>query len=121
MSHLPKYILLSLVIFIAYSCTNDGKTAYTSNMLDGRWEIDEALKDGAKSRFLDKGYFEFDSNQMKTNLNPKAENLAEAYTLENNIIKTSFSTFNVGYLNNDTLKLTTTIKNSDYLLTLLRK
>jgi hypothetical protein len=78
-------ILLGFLIFL--SCKEKPKTDDRLSLLQGRWEVYQALRDDQETQTLAGTYFEFQTDgQMRTNLPVQAEEIAP-FTLEKELIR----------------------------------
>lgn len=113
---------LSTVLFQA--CTANQETGpSTQQLLEGRWELDSASKNGNPTAMLEGAYFEFTlESKMTTNLLGSDE--TSPFALKDKIIQQkSFATLNyeIKKLNTDSLQLLTTIQKVNFDLLLLKK
>lgn len=106
--------LLTGCLFLG-SCGSDEDL--TARQLAGRWEIDEALRNGRPTESLSGLYFRFGpEDRLVTNLNGREE--TGQYELEDNTVQQTGTTMDVVYqiesITDSTLTLRTQISQYDF-------
>jgi hypothetical protein len=110
-----------LPFLLLLACSQE--PAADSNLLPGRWEIEEAYRNGSPTTSLESLYFMFDSvDQVTTNLTGADQQ--DTYLLDGNEIFQSGGPLNVTYrietLSEEQLILTTNLRNYDFRFVLQR-
>lgn len=82
-------IPFALLILVLPACNNEpSQASFEEEALNGRWEIDEAWRNGKQTETLTGTYYEFDENgNMRTNLTPSLVEDKFAYDLSGNEIR----------------------------------
>lgn len=114
--------LLYFVIIIGsllFSCKSDTpNTTASKDNLQGKWEIIDAKRNGKQTELLKNGFFNFENNELTSNINLSADTITEVFTVTDNNIILNNSRYNVLYNTSDTLILSTRISNFDFEFTL---
>lgn len=108
-----------LLIAILSACTSDKKTA---TLLLGKWVLTEAKRNGNPTELLTGAYFEFTDGKLKTNL--LGEDAEADYTIDNGkIVQTTPQaiTYDIEITPAQQLILRTTLRKSDFVLTLQKQ
>lgn len=116
-----SYLLSLFVVFAMVSCQSDSAN-FAPDTLKGKWNIEQAFRDGKETQTLKKGYFEFsDEQKLKTNI--LRDTLFYNYVLKGSKIKvddTHKISYTVSKLIADTLILETKIRKFDFRIILLK-
>ncbi len=116
-------LLVGTLFFLLMSCGNDGNVKKQQSLLIGHWDLTEGQRDGKVAESLRGTYFEFtEEGKMSTNL-PIKGGLDSPYVIEDGvIIQTIINDLTINYniveLNEQTLKLTTTLRGYDFVFDL---
>jgi len=77
--------LLFITFLSACSLDSPAKEVNPSEVLPGKWEIQQAFRNGSPTKTLESGYFDFTATNMTTNI--LGQPVSAAYTLEDKMIK----------------------------------
>jgi len=111
-----RILSLVLITFTLWTCASEEKEIEKNNLL-GRWEIQEARRNGRPTESLDNLYFEFfEDGKMVTNLSGSQE--SAVYEVNDDIITQRQSQFDVDYqirnLTDSTLELAAQIRDFNF-------
>ncbi len=111
-----RILSLVLITFTVWTCASEEKEIEKNNLL-GRWEIQEARRNGRPTESLDNLYFEFfEDGKMVTNLSGSQE--SAVYEVNEDIITQRESQFDVDYqirnLTDSTLELAAQIRDFNF-------
>lgn len=111
-----RILSLVLITFTLWTCASEEKEIEKNNLL-GRWEIQEARRNGRPTESLDNLYFEFfEDGKMVTNLSGSQE--SAVYEVNEDIIAQRESQFDVDYqirnLTDSTLELAAQIRDFNF-------
>ncbi len=118
MNYLVKQIpKLLFLIFLLLGCSPEKEV--NDNLIVGRWELDEAMRDGQRTTLLEGIYFEFyEDGSLKTNFNLSGAETTSKYELSGNFIQQSESDLNLDYLiseiNDTALVLNTELRGAKF-------
>ncbi|MEL6718864.1 MAG: lipocalin family protein [Bacteroidota bacterium] len=104
-------------ISLLTACNTDPKTEVDTNQLLGKWEVNEATRDGKETSTLDQLYFTFsEDGNMETNM-PTLDRVS-TYALKGSEIQQRGSGIENDYiiesLSDDKLILVTNIRNTEF-------
>lgn len=81
-------VFFSALILCLSACKDEpGHAAVDQELLNGRWEIDEAWRNGKQTGTLAGAYYEFQNGTMRTNLTPTLIEDEFPYDLSKNEIR----------------------------------
>lgn len=105
--------ILFISLFSVISCTEPPQEDNTQEYLIGRWDIQEASRNGRPTESLDQLYFEFfEDGSMNSNLTGSTQE--SKYTLEGKTVKQSGSPMDSDYaieeISDSTLMMNTNIR-----------
>ena len=114
---MKKNLVFLTLIAILTACNNDSKSEVDTNLLLGKWEVNQATRDGKETSTLDQLYFAFsEDGSMETNM-PTLDR-ASTYELSGSEIQQNGNgvenNYTVESLSDDELILITTIRNTEF-------
>lgn len=122
----PDYFHLIACIFAMvslFACKNE-EQADKRQLLLGRWEIENATRDGSRAPSVEGLYFIFyEDGALQTNIAGSAE--TASYNIDGPVIQQRESRFEIDYaieeLNDSSLVLTTELRNAQFRFSLKKK
>jgi hypothetical protein len=106
--------------FLIVSCKTDNKM---QAIMDGKWDLTYGEYNGQPAPGLEKIYFSFHKDSLKTNFSPSAEEVESKFKLnDKKLIQQTEDpiTYDVEELTDSTMKLKTELRGSDFILTLTK-
>lgn len=112
LKHFPALFASLLLTVLLFSCGSE--PGNTAELITGRWNIDQAYRDGQQTGTLDELFFVFNEDgTMRTNLSGAEEEAA--YEVDGNVIRQRDSRIEADYevleITDSTLVLTTELRN----------
>lgn len=119
-----RYIMSLAISILFFTC--DSETSSTSNLFVGRWELEEALKNGKNSDLLEGIYFEFfQDGSLKSNFNATGQEELSKYKIKGEEIQQSESELNLNFevseIKDTVLVLKTQLRGVNYQLLLKKR
>jgi hypothetical protein len=105
--------------FLLVSCKTDKNKA----LFDGKWDLTYGEYNGQPAPGLEKIYFTFHNDSLRTNFSPSAEDVISKFKLtDKKLIQQTDEpiTYDVEELTDSTMKLKTELRGSDFILTLAK-
>lgn len=119
-------LIVGTLFFLLMSCGNDGVATKQKNLLIGHWDLAEGQRNGKVTESLRGTYFEFtEEGKMSTNL-PIKGGIDSPYVIADGVITQTIINgieinYNIVELNEQTLKLTTTLRGFDFVFDLAKE
>ncbi len=120
------YILLGIV-FLASACTNDAtqeKKINTEELLTGRWELRQAIRNNKPAPTMEGTYFDFSTDKSLTTNMMGSDETSTFALQENQVIADNGglkTTYHIDKITSDSLVLLTTIRGFNFDMTFMKK
>ncbi len=120
-----KYLTISLlsVLLVFTACTSDGSETkkdktITTDDLNGRWDLSEAVRDGQKTASLEGTYMEFGGNdQLSCNFNETGDDVESSFILKDNTLTHNEQNYKIESFSDSELVVSTKLMDFDFKLT----